>query len=167
MKTCTKCGLEKAVSEFYREGSTSSGRRADCKDCTRARQRTSWGTKTPEQKNPKVPCVCGRPKSRYADRCRFCAAPPFDPENPTWRKDSKGYVVADDDAGGQIRQHRWVMERILGRPLLAHENVHHRNGVRDDNRPENLELWSTAQPSGQRVEDKIEWCLWFLAEYGR
>lgn len=50
------------------------------------------------------------------------------------------------------REHRLVMAQQLGRPLLPEETVHHRNGDRLDN----LELWSTAQPKGQRVADEAD-----------
>lgn len=67
--------------------------------------------------------------------------------------------------GRIVPQHRLVMEQHLGRPLLKHESVHHINGVRDDNRLQNLELWSSSQPSGQRVTDKVRWAREILALY--
>ena len=69
-------------------------------------------------------------------------------------------------SGRQILEHRLVMEGILGRRLLPGENVHHKNGVRLDNRPENLELWSSSQPPGQRVTDKVGWAREIIHLYG-
>ena len=75
-------------------------------------------------------------------------------------KHKDGYIMQN----GRL-EHRTIMEQHIGRPLKEKENVHHKNGIRDDNRIENLELWSRAQPCGQRVEDKTAWAIEWLSQY--
>ncbi len=66
---------------------------------------------------------------------------------------------------GYVIEHRMIMEEMLGRPIRKNENVHHLNGNKQDNRPENLELWVKDQPCGQRREDLVNWAKEILRKY--
>lgn len=88
--------------------------------------------------------------------------------------DTSGYVYVrarDGESGaksnGYILEHRRIIQDHLGRSLYEGENVHHKNGVRDDNRIENLELWVTFQPSGQRPQDLLMWANEIIRRYKR
>lgn len=91
----------------------------------------------------------------------------------SWRPTADGYIslyVPDPDQnkrGRRILEHRYIMERILGRPLKKTENVHHLDATRNNNDPKNLELWVKPQPVGVRLVDNIKQAQEFLAQYGK
>lgn len=86
-----------------------------------------------------------------------------------WRESSHGYITRQRLIDGKRiteYEHRVVMGQMIGRDLLKTETVHHINGNKTDNRPENLELWVTHQPSGQRPADLLRYAYEIIARYG-
>lgn len=89
-----------------------------------------------------------------------------------WKPTPSGYMRAyrhgHPNAGkdGLISQHTFVMSEHLGRVLKPGETVHHRNGIRCDNRIDNLELWVSKHPAGQRVEDLLDFAEEIIEQYG-
>lgn len=94
---------------------------------------------------------------------------------PNWkggRSMTGGYVrisleVPEGTPRVRIFEHVLVMEKIIGRKLLEGETVHHKNGIRTDNRPENLELWASKHSSGQRVRDLLIWAREIIIRYDK
>jgi hypothetical protein len=90
------------------------------------------------------------PKRKWKRATRF--------EDVEWKMNDHGYVVGYLNAR-LVQQHRIIWELHYGRKLERFENIHHKNGIKTDNRIENLELWTKPQPAGQRPEDLVDWVL--------
>jgi HNH endonuclease len=75
----------------------------------------------------------------------------------------KGHPNANP--GGWVLEHVYVLSEVLGRGLLSGESVHHKDGQRLNNAPDNLELWVSNQPPGQRVSDVLTWAREIIARY--
>lgn len=118
---------------------------------------------------------CGGLKVKKSKACRSCSDKiRIGPDSSRWkggRKVKDGYMFVltsehpNKDQNGYVREHHLVMEKAIGRFLRPGETVHHKNGQRSDNAIENLELWASSHPSGQRVEDLVVWCRQFMADY--
>ncbi len=136
-----------------------------CRECQRVFRPSSRHVRCPSCRARGV-CACGRTKQAKSQTCIKCRTEVAQ-ENGNWKggrtRHKAGYVMVrvplHPRAGRSpyVFEHILVAEELLGRHLIAGESVHHINGVRDDNRPENLELWTRPQPSGIRVSDAVEW----------
>lgn len=133
-KRCTKCLVEKPLTEFHMQGSNKT-RRPDCRSCRKRPSDIAPSDFYPESRKDCTCPICGVAIRCEVNTCAPCMHQMRRDSPPKWRKNHHGYIVAGK-RDLSLAQHRLVMESVLGRPLLPGENVHHRNGIRHDNRPE-------------------------------
>ena len=156
-KICNDCNISLSLKKFRVRTNRHNKiyRLSICKECEGSRYR------------PKNNCPdCGGLKTVKAPRCRKCNSTMQGNKNyKGGRIESKGYVKIYKNKK-YVFEHRLVMENHIGRKLYSNESVHHINGNKKDNRIENLELWVTSQPYGQRPDDLVKWAKEILQIYG-
>jgi len=160
---CSACG----TLFFAKAAQVASGRRKYCSRACKGKFRSEQYVVT------RICAYCGSveglPPNKATKYCSHdCANKAYGKmaaKNDKWYQTSSGYLAKTVNKK-TVSQHRNIMESMLGRPLAKHETVHHRDGNRKNNDPSNLELWSSRHGSGQRVEDKLDFCKSFLSEYG-
>lgn len=171
MRICRNCKQEKDKTLFYKDNSRRDRLSTECKECSLKRNK-SFKFRHPE--------IWAARLKKNNKKWRELHG--FVPEGPRLKPkkwegpgfiDSRGYRVLSRNGhpfvssrDGHIEEHRFVMSVHLNRKLFKGEEVHHKNGIKSDNRIENLELWTRNHPPGARVDDKISWCIDFLTQYG-
>ncbi len=168
MKKCSRCKEIKIYEEFGKCKQRDDGYNVYCKICCRIRAKeyrinnpTIWEI----QKNKNF--------KRWREKLGIS-----EQEMPRRRTKGEGYISRQGylsyriknhpcaDKNGRVQASHLSIYDKTGRTIKKGETVHHINGNTLDNRFENLEIWRSGHPFGQRVEDKIKWCIDFLNEYG-
>ena len=182
MNLCLYCSKEFEQAE---KGSTYLYCSADCHRAVRAPARKERPVHEAEcQLCSRVFTVINRLTAKYcSDKCRSLARyrklTGFPIKAPRRRSEhGKGYInkygyraIYRDHPNANPRtkiilEHIFVMSEFLKRPMRKGETVHHKNGIRSDNRLENLELWTSRHPAGVRHQEAIKNAIALLKEDG-
>jgi len=150
---CPVCGKERWVMyATYKKR----GKPLLCRSCTGKRTVNQNNLKWWNEGEHKEGCQCARCADQWGKN------------NPMWNggvsyqgdyktikiyPDSPCYEMAD--SRGYVMEHRLVIAEKMGRVLSSNETVHHINGIKDDNRLDNLEVWWGNHGKGVRVKDML------------
>lgn len=171
-KKCNTCNEEKSLTKFRKTNGNRSDRCMQCAKGTRM-SRANFGRTCLVKTCEREPTWKGYCNAHYQRVQKY--GDPFE-NTPILHKDGSGsihngyrrlYRPEHPNASktGSIAEHTVIMTEYLGRALVKGENVHHINGDKLDNRLDNLEIWNTNQPPGQRAEDKVAYAIEILKLY--